>query len=81
MDIKILGSGCRKCITLEGHARKGAADLGLAPSIETIHDPVAIAGYGVMRTPALVIDDRVVVAGRVPAAEEVRDLLRAAAAP
>ncbi|MCP9935111.1 thioredoxin family protein [Cyanobium sp. Candia 9D4] len=80
MDIKILGSGCKKCITLEDHARRGAADLGLAPSLEAIHDPVAIAGYGVMRTPALVIDDRVVVAGRVPAAEEVRALLSAAAA-
>ena len=81
MDIKILGSGCKKCITLEDHARKGAAELGLQPSIETIHDPVAIAGYGVMRTPALVIDERVVVAGRVPAADEVRSLLSSASAP
>ncbi|CAK6697901.1 thioredoxin family protein [Synechococcus sp. CBW1107] len=81
MDIKILGSGCRKCITLEDHARKGAAELGLQPSIETIHDPVAIAGYGVMRTPALVIDERVVVAGRVPAADEVRSLLSSGSAP
>jgi small redox-active disulfide protein 2 len=78
MDIKILGSGCRKCLTLEEHARKEAAELGLEPSIAAIHDPVAIAGYGVMRTPALVIDERVVVAGRVPAAEEVRSLLMAA---
>ncbi len=75
MDIKILGSGCRKCITLESHARQGAAELGLEPSIEAIHDPIAIAGYGVMRTPALVIDGQVVVSGRVPAVEEVRALL------
>lgn len=75
MDIKILGSGCKKCISLEAHARKGAAELGLEPSIETIHDPVVIAGYGVMRTPALVIDERVVVAGRVPTADEVRTML------
>ena len=75
MDIKILGSGCRKCLTLEDHARKGAAELGLKPSLEAIHDPVAIAGYGVMRTPALVIDGQVVVAGRVPTADEVRSLL------
>lgn len=75
MDIKILGSGCRKCLTLEDHARKGAAELGLEPSLEAIHDPVAIAGYGVMRTPALVIDGQVVVAGRVPTADEVRSLL------
>jgi small redox-active disulfide protein 2 len=75
MDIKILGSGCRKCLTLEDHARKGAAELGLEPSIEAIHDPVAIAAYGVMRTPALVIDERVVVAGRVPTTDEVRSLL------
>jgi small redox-active disulfide protein 2 len=75
MDIKILGSGCRKCLTLEDHARKGAAELGLEPSIEAVHDPVAIAAYGVMRTPALVIDERVVVSGRVPTADEVRSLL------
>lgn len=75
MDIKILGSGCKKCITLEDHARKGAAELGLQPSLEAIHDPVAIAGYGVMRTPALVIDGQVVVSGRVPTADEVRSLL------
>jgi small redox-active disulfide protein 2 len=75
MDIKILGSGCKKCITLEDRARKGAAELGLETTIESVHDPVAIAGYGVMRTPALVIDERVVVAGRVPAVEEVRSLL------
>ena len=79
MDIKILGSGCKKCITLEDHARQGAAELGLEPSIEAVHDPVAIAGYGVMRTPALVIDERVVVAGRVPTADEVRALLSKAA--
>jgi len=75
MDIKILGSGCKKCITLEDHARKGAAELGLEPSLEAIHDPVAIAAYGVMRTPALVIDGQVVVSGRVPTADEVRSLL------
>lgn len=75
MNIKILGSGCRKCITLEDHARKGAAELGLETSIEAVHDPIVIAGYGVMRTPALVIDERVVVAGRLPAAEEVRSML------
>ena len=75
MDIKILGSGCKKCITLEDHARKGAAELGLEPSLEAIHDPVAIAGYGVMRTPALVIDGKVVVSGRVPTGDEVRSLL------
>ncbi|MDM7937409.1 MAG: thioredoxin family protein [Cyanobium sp. CZS 48M] len=75
MDIKILGSGCKKCITLQDHARKGAAELGLEPSLEAIHDPVAIAGYGVMRTPALVIDGQVVVSGRVPTADEVRSLL------
>ena len=79
MDIKILGSGCKKCITLEDHARKGAAELGLEPSLEAIHDPVAIAGYGVMRTPGLVIDGQVVVSGRVPTADDVRSLLSKAA--
>jgi hypothetical protein len=75
MDIKILGSGCKTCISLDDHARMGAAELGLVLSLEAIDDPAAIAASGVMRTPALVIDGQVVVSGRVPTADAVRSLL------
>jgi small redox-active disulfide protein 2 len=75
MNIKILGSGCDKCRTLEHHTREALAALGGDADIEKVTDPAEIASWGVMRTPALVIDDRVVVSGRVPTADEIRRLL------
>ena len=75
MDIKILGSGCAKCQTLESLTRDGIAELGLDAAFEHVTDPAEIASWGVMSTPALVIDDEVVLSGRVPSATEVRELL------
>jgi small redox-active disulfide protein 2 len=72
MDIKILGSGCAKCARLESTARAAAADLGIEPDFEKVTDPAEIASWGVMATPALVIDDVVVVSGRVPSPEDVK---------
>lgn len=80
MDIKVLGPGCANCINLERATREAIAALGIEATVEKVTDYAAIAGYGVMRTPALVVDERVVVAGRVPTAAAVRDLLAAAAA-
>ncbi|MDN4479321.1 thioredoxin family protein [Demequina muriae] len=77
MNIKILGPGCRNCITLEKVTREAVAELGLAADIEKVTDYAAIAGYGVMTTPGLVIDDEVVIAGRVPTAAHVRELISA----
>jgi small redox-active disulfide protein 2 len=77
MDIKILGSGCAKCQRLESLARAAADELGLDTTIDEVTDPGEIAAWGVMATPALVIDDRVVVSGRVPSQDEVRGLLAA----
>lgn len=75
MDIKILGSGCAKCQTLESLTRDGITELGLDAAFEHVTDPAEIASWGVMSTPALVIDDEVVLSGRVPSATEVRELL------
>ncbi|HMS13692.1 MAG TPA: thioredoxin family protein [Microthrixaceae bacterium] len=75
MDIKILGSGCAKCQTLESLTRDGIAELGLDAAFEHVTDPAEIASWGVMSTPALVVDDEVVLSGRVPSATEVRELL------
>ena len=72
MDIKILGSGCNKCQALEEQTRRALLDLGLDNPIDHIRDAGEIASYGVMSTPALVIDDAVVIAGRVPTADQVR---------
>ncbi|HWS37636.1 MAG TPA: thioredoxin family protein [Actinoplanes sp.] len=80
MLIKILGPGCANCHTLEKLTRAAIADLNLTAEVSSVTDYPTIAGYGVMSTPALVVDDRVVLAGRIPTAAQLRDLLTTAAA-
>lgn len=75
MDIKILGPGCKNCRNLEEHTREALDGLGLEADVEKVTDYAAIAGYGVMRTPGLVVDDTVLVSGRVPSVDEIRALL------
>jgi small redox-active disulfide protein 2 len=75
VNIKVLGSGCANCQTLEKHATEAVKLLGLDVQIEKVTDYAAIAAYGVMSTPALVIDDQVVLAGRDPKVAELQSLL------
>lgn len=77
MDIKILGSGCVNCKNLETNTRKALAELGLTVEIDKVTDPVEIVSWGVMSTPALVIDDEVVLSGRVPPTEQIKQLIAA----
>jgi small redox-active disulfide protein 2 len=79
MDVKVLGAGCANCHKLEERAREALAGLGADGSVELITDFGVIAGYGVMNTPALVVDGEVVVAGRVPETGEIVSLLATAA--
>lgn len=79
MDIKILGSGCPNCITLEHRARRALVDLGrdeTDDSISKVTDFIDIASYGVMSTPALVVDEQVVLAGKVPTVTQLKALLQ-----
>ena len=76
MDIKILGTGCKKCQQLETLTRHAVAELGLDADIEKVTDAGEIASWGVMSTPALVVDDQVVVAGRIPAEHLLTALLK-----
>lgn len=76
--IKILGSGCAKCKTLEAHVSEALTQLGVQESFDHITDFAEIASYGVMTTPALVIDEKVVIYGKVPTSEETIVLLRQA---
>jgi len=76
VNVKILGPGCRNCQNLESRTREALAALGLEASVEKVTDYAAIAGYGVMKTPGLVVDDTLVVSGRVPTTEEISGLLR-----
>jgi len=64
MIIKVLGSSCANCQTLEKRATEAVKLLGLDAQIEKVIDFAAIAAYGVMSTPALVVDNQVVLAGR-----------------
>lgn len=77
MDVRILGPGCKNCITLEARTREALAELGIDATVTKVTDYAEIAGYGVMSTPALVVDDEVVVSGRVPSGAQLRELLTA----
>ncbi len=75
MIIKILGSGCPTCQKLESLASQAANELGLDAKIEKITDFAQIAAYGAMAMPALVIDDQLKLAGRLPKLAKLKDLL------
>ena len=77
-EIKIMGSGCAKCNALEETSRTAFVELGMEPSIDHITDFAQIAAYGVMTTPALVVDGKVVSYGKVLKAEEVKSLIQKA---
>jgi small redox-active disulfide protein 2 len=73
--IQILGSGCAKCRQLTAITEQAAQDLGLRYELEKVTDVSRYADFGIMFTPALVVDDVVKLSGRVPSLEEVRTLL------
>ena len=76
MVIKILGSGCKNCEKLEKNTKQALANLKADADIQKVTDFGEIAGYGVMSTPALVIDEKVVSMGKVLKPEEVEKLLK-----
>ncbi len=77
MLIKILGTGCKKCVTLTESAQQALTNLGLDAEIVKVTDIADIAAHGVMSTPALAIDDKVVSVGKVLTPSEVEALLKA----
>lgn len=76
MDIKVLGPGCNNCVTLESRTREALAQLGTDATIEKVTDTARIMGYGIISTPGLVVDGKVVISGRVPTTEHLTELLR-----
>ena len=76
MTIKILGSGCANCRRLEANTREALQKLGLDSQIEKVEDMPSIMRYGVLGTPALVIDEEVKAYGRVLTPQEIADLLQ-----
>ena len=75
MEIKVLGSGCAKCNLLEEATKRAVAQAGIDATVEKITDMVAIMNYGVMTTPALVVDGQVKISGRVPSVDDLVALL------
>jgi small redox-active disulfide protein 2 len=75
MIIKILGSGCRKCVALAENAMAAAKAAGKEAEIVKVTDFAQIAGYGVMSTPGLVIDEKLVSSGKVLTAQEIERLM------
>jgi len=73
--IQILGTGCPKCQKLEENARQAATELSLDFQIEKVKDLQQIMAFGVMITPALVVDGAVKVAGKVPGVEDIKKML------
>ena len=76
--IQVLGSGCAKCNALEDAVKAALAELGQEPVVEHVTDFVQIAAMGVMTTPALAVDARVVSSGRVLTKEEAKQLIQEA---
>ncbi len=75
MTVKVLGSGCANCARLTALTEQALAELGLDTTVEKVTDYAQIAAYGVMATPALVVDDKVMLAGRIPALSSLKDAL------
>ena len=72
MKLKIYGSGCTKCNLLMQHAEMAAQELGIDYELEKVTDMSQIIDAGVMRTPAMAVDDEIVVEGKVPSASELK---------
>ncbi|MDD3033101.1 MAG: thioredoxin family protein [Bacteroidales bacterium] len=75
MEIKILGTGCPKCKTLEKITREVVEQNGFDATITKVEDIMDIMNYNVMSTPALVVNEKVEIKGRIPSAEEIKQVL------
>ena len=75
MKIKILGSGCKNCLTLADNTKTALAELGVEAEIEKVTDFAEIAKYGVMLTPGLVIDEKVVAYGEVLKPQDIAKII------
>lgn len=75
MTIKVLGTGCVNCKTLERRTHEALEQMNVQANVEKVEDLNGIASYGILRTPGLVIDERVVWQGGVPSVDKIKELL------
>jgi small redox-active disulfide protein 2 len=76
MEIKVLGPGCVKCRGLEHRTRKAVAELGLDAQVSKVEDLIEMMNFGIVRTPALVINNEVVMSGKLPTYTELKTFLQ-----
>lgn len=76
MKIQILGTGCRKCDNLYQHTQEAIDALGIEAELEKVTDLAQIMAMGVMTTPALAIDGQVKITGKVPSADEIKQMIQ-----
>ena len=74
-EIKVLGTGCKKCKKLESNVREAVKNLGIEANIEKVEDMIEIVSYGVMKTPALLVDNKIVVSGKLPSTQDIEKML------
>ncbi len=75
MEIKILGTGCPKCKSLEKLTRDVVSELDIKANISKVEDIVEIMSYGILTTPALVINEKIVLKGYLPSEKEIKQIL------
>ena len=75
MKLQVLGTGCSRCKTLTARVEEAIASLGVAAIVEKIENIEEIVKFGVMSTPALALDGKVLFTGRVPTAREIGELI------
>lgn len=75
MVIKVLGTGCPKCKSLERLTKEAVAELGIDAEVLKEEDIMKIMSYGVLSTPGLVVDEKVVLSGRLPSKDEIIKLI------
>ncbi len=76
MEIKVLGTGCAKCKALEKATIEAVEKTGLNATVSKVEDLVEIMQFGVMTTPALVVNGKIIVKGRVPSVDELSKILK-----
>ena len=73
--IQVLGPGCQKCQVLYQHVEQAVKEMGLECELEKVTDISAIVAYGILSTPALVVNGEVKIVGRVPSAQQLKEVL------
>lgn len=78
MEIKVLGPGCKKCNTLAKATQEAVSELGIEANITKIDDMLKILAYGVLNTPALVINEKLVLSGKLASVAEIKEFIQKA---